>query len=295
MKRLLKDGLMLTKCERRLVVLVAALLATGSRLSAQADEDTAAQSQVEAAAPTAGATTPTPAGETAQDEDPTRTVLFNARLEYRDLLDGASAQILTLRRDVAIPAARTVRPHHKYALLRFDLPLARVDRGGVTESGLGDFYFQALHVHPFRPGFALAYGSGLLLPTASEDSLGTGKWVLAPAVVPVWFLPKIRGLAYVKVQDFFSVAGDETRPDLHVLAITPALQRRLGQRGFMTVDSESRTNWREDGQTSFMSGVLLGRVLSPRWGFWAKVEVPWGEHRAGDWTLRTSLVRRDVR
>lgn len=271
----------------RVLILAVALLAGGSSLPAQTEGDPATRA--------ADATTPAPGDETAQDEDPTRTVLFNARLEYRDLLDGASAQILTLRRDVAIPPARKARPHHKYALLRFDLPLVRVDRGGVVEDGLGDLYFQALHVHPYKPGFALASGAGLVMPTASADSLGTGKLVLAPAVVPVWFLARIRGLAYVKVQDFFSIAGDETRPDVHVLAVTPTLTRRLGQRGFMTLDSESRTNWREDGRTSWMSGVLMGRTLSPRWGFWAKVEVPWGEHRTSDWTLRTSLVRREVR
>jgi hypothetical protein len=259
-----------------LFVLVAILLVAGSALPVRAEEATSPQ-------------------ETAEDEDPTKTVLFNVRLEHRELLDGDSAQVLTLRRDWAIPPARQARPHHKYALLRFDLPFAQIDRAGVTESGLGDLYFQALHVHPIHRGFALASGTGLLLPTASEDSLGTGKWVIAPAVVPIWFLPKIRGLALVKIQDYVSVAGDEARADIHAMTVTPTLLRSLGQRGFMLLDTESRTDWRDDGRTSWRSGVQMGRVINPGWGFWVKVEVPWGEHRMGDWTLRTSLVRREVR
>jgi hypothetical protein len=263
-----------------LLLLATLLMAPGTRLLAQTAQ---------------GAPGQAPEDEGAQDEDPSRTVLFNVRLEHRELLDGASQEIMTLRRDVAIPPALNERSGHKIVLLRFDLPLVRVERNDTTDSGLGDLYAQVLHVHPFNSRFALAAGTGLFLPTASEDSLGTGKWQLAPAVVPVWQLPKIRGLAYVKFQDYFSVAGDKSRSDLNTLAITPTLIRRLGRKGFMLVDSESRTDWRQNGRTSRMSGLLLGHVINRHWGFWAKVEVPWGENRTGDWTLRTSLVRRQVR
>jgi hypothetical protein len=81
----------------------------------------------------------------------------------------------------------------------------------VRQGGLGDTYAQVLLLPYFSRTFAFFAGTGLKVPTATDQSLGTGKWIIAPAAGPVWFLPT-RGLFLVKVQNLTSFAGDAPLP-----------------------------------------------------------------------------------
>jgi hypothetical protein len=108
-------------------------------------------------------------------------------------------------------------------------------------------------------------------------------------VAPVWFFGRLKGFAFVKFQDFFSFAGESDRPDVHYFLVTPTLLWRLSKSWFAVVDSESRTDWKNGSQTSFRSGVEIGTMLTPRLGAWIKPEIPWGPHRAGDWTLQLTF------
>src|SRR6185369_12351949 len=123
-------------------------------------------------------------------------------------------------------------------------------------------------------------GSGVSIPTATGRRLGTGKLTLAPAVVPVWTIPK-RGLFFVKVQDYFSIAGADDRLDLHFMQITPLLVWRLKNKPYwIQLDGGSQTNWKNDGHTGYKAGFLLGRIRKNR-GVWIKVEVGVGQYRVG--------------
>jgi hypothetical protein len=174
-------------------------------------------------------------------------------------------------------------------LLCGEVPLATFDDGFHTTTGLGDIYGQALIFPGFFPTLSprllVGVGAGLVLPTASDDVLGRGKWIAAPAVAPVWLFPR-RGLAWVKVQDWISFAGDGARPDVHYLTVTPTSLWRLSRRWWTVLDAESTTNWELGGRTSFRAGLLLGRMLSPRHGLALKAELPFGGHRQTDFTLK---------
>jgi len=237
-----------------------------------------------------GTEQPAAAGE---DEDPTKTVVFNLRYQHSELLNGGAADLLLLRRDVAIVGGNRP-PGHKVALLRFDLPVGTVEAGGQRQSGLGDLYAQAIHVHPFSRRFSLGAGTGAFLPTASHELLGAGKWQIAPLAVPIWFLTRPRGMFFCKVQDQFSVAGDDDRPDIHHLLVTPTLLWRLRPLIWLLFDSEAQIDWRRD-RTSYKSGVLFGTSFGHGRGGWIKLEVPWGENRLGDWTVKASFALRDRR
>ncbi len=239
----------------------------------------------------AGAEETEDSAEGGDDEDPTKTVVLNLRYEHRELLEGGSRDLVLLRRDAAIRGGAHRPLGHRFALLRFDLPVGWVEARGQSASGLGDLYAQALHVHPFSRKFALASGSGVLLPTAGDDLLGAGKWQVAPLVVPIWNLTRPRGMFFCKVQDYFSVAGKDHRPDIHALAVTPTMLWRFHPSKWLLADSEAVVDWRGD-RTAYRSGLLFGTALGPRRGAWIKLEVPWGEHRIGDWTAKTSFTWR---
>ena len=78
----------------------------------------------------------------------------------------------------------------------------------------------------------LAVGSGLAFqfPTATDDLLGSGKWQVAPTVIPVWMLRRPQGLFFTKVQNYVSVAGDDDRRDINYLTVAPTWIRLLPER-----------------------------------------------------------------
>ena len=156
---------------------------------------------------------------------------------------------------------------------------------------MGDIYAQALLLPYLTKKFAFAAGSGVSLPTATNGRLGTGKLTLAPVVAPVWFIPN-RGFFFVKVQDYFSVAGAGSRPDFHYMTVTPLLVWRIKGTPYWTqLDAESQTNWNADGHTGYKAGILFGRMTKKRAGAWIKVEVGMGPFRVASLAIKTSIFK----
>jgi len=223
-----------------------------------------------------------------QDTDPTKPVLFSFREEYYELPNGNWINNFILRKDDLVWKETTFPGQARGVLLRMELPETTAHFGGESEGGLGDGYVQALLLPRLSGPFMLAAGTGLVLPTATERVLGGGKWTIAPILAPVWFIPRQR-YAFVKFQEFESFAGPSSRPDVSFLLVTPTFLTRVLQRYWVLVDSESRTDWTRGSVTSYKSGLLVGTMFTPRVGLSVKAEVPWGNHRLGEWTLKATL------
>jgi hypothetical protein len=230
---------------------------------------------------------PPPAGD---DSDPTRPVVWSLRQEFYNLTGEAWNNAFILRVDRAVLKERRRPLGKKGILTRFDIPFVIAHRANGNSAGLGDIYAQALLL-PYQKGkFVFAAGSGVSLPTATNQRLGTGKLTIAPAVAPVWFIPK-RGFFLIKAQDYFSVAGANDRPDLHYFTITPLLVWRLKDKPYwLQADAETQTNWKANGHTGFKTGFLLGRMTKRR-GAWVKVEIGMGPYRVQSFAIKTSIFK----
>lgn len=219
------------------------------------------------------------------DTDPTKPVAFSFREEFYDLKGDAWLNVAILRSDQLILEKEDLLGHRRGVILRADLPMVSYHSGGSTRTGLGDIYGQALLIPRVRDDFLFAFGTGLVFPTATGDEFGRGKWIASPAAVPIWYFPR-QGFAYIKVQDWVSFEGDSGRPDVHYLTVTPTFLWRLSKRYWMVMDGETYTDWETNNQTSYKAGFLIGRMFSKKAGLSLKAEIPFGEHRQGDWTLK---------
>ena len=222
------------------------------------------------------------------DSDPTRAVLFSIRPEFSWLNAEVSRSALIFRYDYAALRQRRWLPGRRGVILRLEIPIAQTSTASTDAVGLGDAYAQLLTIPYFTRKFALAVGTGLGIPTATDDLLGTGHLVLAPAVAPVWFLEG--GMFFVRVQNSTTVAGDDSRPDFNVFIVAPTFIRNVGARFWVLADTETQTDWRRDGQTGIKSGLQVGRAIAGRIGVWAKPEVWWGPNPAGRWNLKFGIV-----
>jgi hypothetical protein len=219
-----------------------------------------------------------PAAEAETDSDPTRPVFISVRPEFYNF-EHQHRQLLIGRYDTRFRRA---------LILRFELPAVRIDDGRHATGGLGDAYGQFLLV-PYASGrFAFVTGSGFVLPTATDERLGGGKWMAAPLAVPLWRIA--RGLVYLKVQNFISMGGDDARPPVNYLLVTPTYIRAVGTAWWVLADTETKTNWRQDARTGVKSGVQIGRRIAPGVGLWVKPEVWWAANRDGIWNLKVGMV-----
>ena len=118
----------------------------------------------------------------------------------------------TLWARAAIPVGRTIS--------RASLPLAtRPSSATEEQAGLGDFDFFTAYLIKSTPSASFGVGPQVVVPTATDDALGSGKWKLGAAAVGFWASPLIQG-GFLLTGNW-SVAGDEERPSTGSAAFQP--------------------------------------------------------------------------
>jgi hypothetical protein len=233
---------------------------------------------------------PTPKPETAAEEDPTKPILLSIRDEYRNFRGGGWANTVIFRIDRLVLKNFGIKDGSKGLLLRFDVPYNTVNRGNLTQKGLGDLYAQALYIPRFRKKYLVAIGTGLVLPTATDRFLGQGKFIIAPTLVPIWYFKRRERFAFVRVQNYISVAGRSSRPNINYLVADPTFVHRISERWWLAEDTEFKWDW-QNTLASAITGLQIGRMMKGRLGFWFKPEVGWGSGRLSDFNLKFTVFR----
>jgi len=112
--------------------------------------------------------------------------------------------------------------------------------GSGSDSGIGDVT-QSLFFSPKRPtasGWIWGMGPAFLLPTASEDVLGTEQWAIGPTAVVLKQTES--GLTYGALVNYLvSVAGDDDRADVNSAFLQPFISKGLGKGRTATINLES--------------------------------------------------------
>lgn len=177
---------------------------------------------------------------------------FNMQNYYVPKLDGlgeATANTFWLR-GVA-PAGRV--------LVRASLPLSTVPSGASMTSGLGDFNIFGAYLLQSTAESSFGVGPLLVVPTASDDALGTGKWQAGAAAV-VFKMPSARMQYGALLTLQASFAGDEDRAATSVLAAQPFLIFQLGGGTYLRSAPLMAFDLRS-GDYNVPFGLGIGKVL----------------------------------
>jgi hypothetical protein len=127
--------------------------------------------------------------------------------------------------------------------------------------GLGDIQ-ESLFLSPAKPG-KLIWGVGPIFqfPSATDDSLGQGKWGAGPtAVLLTMHGPWVLGAL---VNNVWSFAGDDGRPDVNQMLIQPFVNYNLPDAWYVTSAPVITANWEADGDDRWTVplGMGLGKIL----------------------------------
>lgn len=107
--------------------------------------------------------------------------------------------------------------------LRLDLPLGRTNAtdDGSIDFGLQDIAFRFTQLLGRAENVFFGYYVRFYFPTATQESLGSGKFQADPGWGFAYFFPGLKGSVMFAVDYRFSYAGDRSRPDISVLGIAP--------------------------------------------------------------------------
>jgi hypothetical protein len=129
---------------------------------------------------------------------------------------------------------------------RIDLPFQANNKPGPEnptgghELGIGDTLAQVVLITPKFGKWAFGGGARIVIPTASEDRFGNGKWQLVPTFGAERQIPEISVGSSVGLilRDYFSFAGDSDRSDINIFSVQPEVTLQLPKRWFISLEPE---------------------------------------------------------
>jgi hypothetical protein len=161
--------------------------------------------------------------------------------------------------------------------VNFELPLGYFDSPASEEFGIGDLNLRGRYQHSFN-AFTFVGGLEAVLPTASEDELGSGKLQLNPVLAGVYsFNPQT--FAALTAKHFFSVAGESDRDDIVQGQYRLILARTTESGWWFLADPQLWVDYEKDDRVHFTTEVEIGKMLTPNTSIWLRG----GGHIAGDW------------
>jgi hypothetical protein len=120
-----------------------------------------------------------------------------------------------------------------------------VYRGAGSQFGLGDTT-QSFFLSPSQSPNGITWGVGpaLLIPTATDDLLGSGKWGAGPTAVGLW-----QGHGWTigaLVTQIWSFAGDSDRANVNTTSMQPFIAYTTKDAWTFTLNTESSYDWEAD-------------------------------------------------
>jgi hypothetical protein len=151
-----------------------------------------------------------------------------------------------------------------------DFDVAPIDQFSGRTTGFGDMYYNGLFSpkkgYKTESGASLLWGLGFNLgfPTATEDILGTGKWLAGPSGLGVYMGPKWKIGALV--QQYWDYAGDSDRDDVSLMNLQYFIFYSLDEVTAIGASPNIIANWEQDRDNAWTVPIGIGLVRTFQFG-----------------------------
>ncbi len=197
------------------------------------------------------------------------------------------------RVDVATATARI--PITPNWLLTVNMPYAWADLDqsrAFPVRGAGDMTMRTGGRIYSSENVALFVGADAWFPTASERQLGTGKYMIGPGGAIAVPLARLQSLFFVLVEDFNSIGGDPSRPDLHFLQVQSAVNTIWSANWWSLASMTWNVDWNNNGKSTMNLVGEVGYRFDNHWNVFAGpgVGVAGRDTFLGlDWTVQAGI------
>ncbi len=209
-----------------------------------------------------------PAAPTAAEATLNKPTDFRSRVEirneYQDLKDGGYRNLIIPRFEYAVTPAVAFRIETPY------IDYNPGTSGTGRASGFGDLLVRGAWRATQRDGFALILATDVIFDTAKDPRFGQGKTIVAPLVYAAIDLPKYDSVFFPNIQHYFSVAGDENRPDVSFTTLKPNLLTRWPNKIYTFLEPQFTIDWERDAKVGLTVELEVGKLLSKNVAAWAR-------------------------
>jgi len=163
------------------------------------------------------------------------------------------------------------------------------------ETGLGDIVLWTAFSNQYKPPNVFGFGPTVMMDTASDDALGTGKWSAGPMALAFHIGEKwIYGTV---AQHWWSFAGDDDRDSVNLTDVQYVLRYRATPMTNIGFGPNIRINWDADSDNKWSVPVGLGAdtliklgPLPVKIGFEAYYYVEKPDDFGPEWQIRFLFV-----
>ncbi len=174
-----------------------------------------------------------------------------------------------------------------YSIYRLEMPIVSQtfpDNVGDA-TGLSDFIIIDAITFKLKKGL-FGIGPALIMPTATSEYLGAGKWSTGAVVV---YGTKAFGLSLgVLGQQFISFAGDTERADQNYLLLQPIITKIFKKGYFINYSPIMKFDW-ENNTYNIPVGLSIGKAFSKSLTMFIGTEYVVTGPGQGDFTVRLNI------
>jgi len=146
-------------------------------------------------------------------------------------------------------------------LIPLYLPQPKIESKSGNKNGLSDINPQLYFVAPPIKDVMIGVGPTLIIPTATNKILGSGKWSIGPTGVIVWSPKNI--VAGVLLSNVWSFAGQSHRANVNLLTLQLFFNYNFSKGWFIFSDPVITSNWKAPSgpKWTIPLGAGFGRLI----------------------------------
>jgi len=195
-------------------------------------------------------------------------------------------RVMQPSKTIGLPFIKSKNPKI-YSIYRLEMPIVSQtfpdNEGDAT--GLSDFIVIDAVTFKLKKGL-FGIGPALIIPTATSEYLGAGKWSAGLAAI---YGTKAFGLSLgVLGQQFISFAGDSERADQNYMLFQPIITKIFKQGYFINFSPIMKFDW-ENSAYNIPVGVSIGKAFAKNLTMFMGAEYVVTGPGQGDFTIRLNI------
>ena len=133
---------------------------------------------------------------------------------------------------------------------------ANIDADFDRKTGLGDIILWTAFSNKYKPPNIFGFGPTVMMDTATDEKLGTGKWSAGPMALA--FHVGDKWIYGVVAQHWWSFAGDDDRNNVNLTDVQYVLRYRLSSKTNIGFGPNIQANWDADSDNRWTVPIGLG-------------------------------------
>ncbi|QQY81592.1 hypothetical protein JJL45_11730 [Tamlana sp. s12] len=229
-------------------------------------------------------------------EHATNPLAFVTKLQFQPnytMKDNGGDQLVMISRimqpskTIGLPFIKSKDPSKIYTIYRLEAPVASqtFPNNAGNATGLSDLILIDVIAFKQKKGL-FGVGPVLIMPTASSEYLGSGKWSTGLAGV---YMTKAFGLTLgILGQQFVTFAGDSERQDQNYMLFQPIITKIFKKGYFMNFSPIMKFDWDNDDY-NIPLGVNFGKAFAKNLSMFIGAEYVVSGPGQGDFTIRLNI------